>query len=184
MPPAEQQEQPSSFIAAVDITTENEGFRYLGKIEEIKQLIKTKGLGKFAYYRSPRDGRIISPKSGVPHIMIALPPDQVQEFIALTQLQKEQGVSDEMVSYWREMLKNHPFKNEVRAQIYEFLARSRRYAFQLREQFKESGAQKEVKQQNTNMQILRLVLERLQSMQYPRKVQTPALHEQLTKAFY
>ncbi len=188
-PKEEREGNKSSFIAAIDITTidpgAQEGNDNLGKkFYAIQELIEKEKLGGFKYYKSPRDGRIVSYENGgVPHIIIIMPPEMVRDLLLLLQLKEERPDDKSLVEYCWDKLEKHPAKNIMRAQIYQSLLRSSLYANQLREKYEADGRLDLGEQQSENMQIIDGILERLKELDYPSKISNQQIREQFDKYF-
>lgn len=161
------------FIAIVDVTTSTDVSVLGKKWEQIKALVRAKTLGGFEYYISPRTGDVESHPQGVPTIVVCIPKSIAEELAVLSQLRAtSKGKPEEEIL--SNKLAQHPFVQDFRAQIYEFLFRIRQYASVLQERGQD---------QRDTTQILKDLMNYLKELGYPTSISDPFLKKQFDRAF-
>jgi hypothetical protein len=174
-PPEEKREEKWNFIGAIDVTI-NKDIRILRKKwNQVQNLVREHHLGGFQFYISPRTNKVEPHVRGVPHIVLYIPEDIAKELVALSQLAEETSGTFEEKEFM-ERIKNHPFRDVFRAQIYQFLVRMGQYVEYVKRQEGD-------KDQLGNIEAINALLRRLKALGYPEKISDPDIRELCEDAF-
>lgn len=186
--PSKSEKTPADFLAIIDVTTSDDTERLGTKWDRVRSAIEHQNLGRFSYYTSPRDGKVVwvskeDPKrddvmwvKGVPHIIIYVPEGTARELVTLPLLQEKYSSDRSRKQAFMDMLEFHKFRKEMQAEIYQFLFRSRQYAEYLLKSRKD-------KKQIRNIEVLNSVLDRLRGLGYSQKIEDSHIRDVIDRSF-